>query len=223
MGKIISFSGIDGCGKSTILDTIRHRIEKEGKSTRYVWLRYNHYLTKFLLGVCRIIRLTKYEYPNGIRVGYHEFYRSKYFSFLFILLTFIDTLYISIVTVYLPAIFTKKIIFCDRWVFDILVDLEIDTRINFSKHIFVKKIFKKLIPHTAVCFLIRRNLDQVKAQRIEHTYDRNFMQRFQLFERLVKDKRLIVVENNKELKSTIGNVNTILEQDTTVYQTNPHS
>ena len=223
MGKIISFSGIDGCGKSTILETIRQRFEKEGKPTRYVWLRYNHYLTKFLLGICRMIRLTVYEYPNGIRVGYHEFYRSKYISFLFILLNFIDTLFISIITVYLPAIFTKQIIFCDRWVFDILVDLEIDTRINFSEHLFVEKIFKKLVPHTAVCFLIRRNFDQVKEQRIEHAYDRNFMQRFELFERRVKDKRLIVIENNKEIKSAICKVRTLVGHHTTLYQNNPHS
>jgi thymidylate kinase len=223
MGKIISFSGIDGCGKSTIIDAIRYRIEKEEKSTRYVWLRYNHYLTKSLLGICRIIRLTKYEYPNGIRVGYHEFYRSKYISLLFILLTFIDTLFITIVTVYLPAIFTKQIIFCDRWIFDILVDLEIDTRISLSEHFLIEKIFKKLIPHTAVCFLIRRNFDHVKEQRIEHAYDRNFKQRFQIFERLIKDKRLIVVENNKELKCAIDSVNNILGQTATLYQANPQS
>ena len=80
-GKIIAISGIDGCGKTSIIKELIKSLSKNGEESRYVWLRYNHYITKFLLAFCRLSGLTKYENVQGVRVGYHEFYRSKIISF----------------------------------------------------------------------------------------------------------------------------------------------
>jgi len=211
MSKIISFSGIDGCGKTSIITQLRKRLLIQGKTTKYVWLRYNHYLTKLLLGFCRITGYTKYENIKGIRVGYHEFYRSRFVSYLFIFLTYIDTLAATIFAVYIPSIFTKHIVVCDRWVFDIIVDLEVDTGINFSEKSFFIKAFKKLIPQRASCFLIQRNIQCVTKSRPEHIHDRNFIKRFRLFEQFVEDQRIKTIDNNASIENSVEKVlNTLI-------------
>lgn len=203
---IISFSGVDGSGKTTIINEVSRVFSERGKSTRYVWLRYNHYLTKPLLALCRLAGLTKYETVNGIRVGYHQFYRSKIVSYLFVLLTYIDTLATTILLVYIPAHFAHKTIICDRWVFDIMVDLEVDTGMSFASGTFPAKIFKALIPSYAICFLIRRDFQIVEKTRKENAFHRHFPKKYQLFERLANESCIKVVNNTASIQEIVEQI-----------------
>ncbi|MCK4790936.1 MAG: hypothetical protein KAV87_44785, partial [Desulfobacteraceae bacterium] len=160
--KYIIISGIDGSGKTTIIEAVRSELARQGIKNRYVWLRYNHYLTRFLLAFCRFAKLTRYEYFENSRVGYHDFYKSKLVSWLFVFLTFIDTLAVSIIKVYIPAIFSQKTVICDRWVIDILIDLEIDTKLKFPEGSFVSRLFKSLVPKRSFSFIIKRDIDTVR-------------------------------------------------------------
>jgi len=206
MNRIIIISGIDGSGKTTIIEAVEHELAKQNCASRYVWLRYNHYLTKILLAFCRIIGLTKYEHFKHSRVGYHNFDGSKIISWLFVFFTFIDTLGVAIVKVYLPAIFSKKIIICDRWIIDILIDLEVDTGLTLSQESFVSRLFNSLIPENSQYFIILRDFDVVRRIRDESINDRNFPRRFKLYERHAKDARVQVINNNGNLENTIRQV-----------------
>ena len=210
MSEIISISGIDGCGKTTIIEALRNVLHENGKNSKYVWLRYNHYLTKVLLAYCRLVKLTKYEYVNGIRVGYHEFYRSRFISCLFIFLTYIDTLLASVVNVYIPALISKKIIICDRWIFDIMVDLEVDTGISFPQGSFLNKAFMKIVPAGSHCFLVNRNKHSLLESRNEHSVDRNFANRLKLYEKLSQDPTLEVIDNNGAINKAVERIVTAL-------------
>ena len=46
MKHCIVVSGIDGSGKSTIIEALRKSLEARGHRTACIWLRFNHYLTK---------------------------------------------------------------------------------------------------------------------------------------------------------------------------------
>jgi len=210
--QIISISGIDGCGKTTIIEKLRKSYKKQGFRNKYIWLRYNHYLTKFILLFCRLTGLTKYEYIDGVRVGYHNFHKSVLISYLFIFFTFIDTLFISIFKVYLPALFLKEIIICDRWIPDIIVDLEIDTGINFTKNKFLFRIFLLLIPSSCRCFVIERNQEAVLNSRVENAYDRNFQRRVQLYKKHSLSQWLCVIDNNGTIQSSIDSIQTELDK-----------
>lgn len=206
MNKVIIVSGIDGSGKTTIIEAVEKGLRKQGRGSRYVWLRYNHYLTKFILLFCRIIGLTKYEHFKASRVGYHNFHTSKIVSWLFVGSTFIDTLMVSIFKVYLPAICSEKTIICDRWVIDILIDLEVDTRLNFSHGSFVSRLFKSLLPTNNQYFIIKRGFDVVRQTRNESMNDRNFPRRYELYERHSNEPDITVIDNNGTIENTIRQI-----------------
>jgi thymidylate kinase len=198
---ILSYSGIDGSGKTSIIDGVTDAINKEGVNTRYIWLRYNHYLTKLLLVFCRIVGLTKYHKVDGQIVGYHNFYKSKIVSYLFIALTYIDTLIVTVLLVYLPSIFSKATIICDRWVLDILIDLEIDTKLVLQ-NTFVSQLFFALVPDNAACFIIYRDYESVLHARDEHKIDKNFKDRYGLYYSREHDG-FQVINNTKDLNNAI--------------------
>jgi thymidylate kinase len=209
-GKIIVISGIDGCGKTSIIKRLIKYFSENGEETRYVWLRYNHYITKFLLAFCRVSGLTEYENVQGIRLGYHEFYRSKIISFSFILLTYIDTLLVSLVRVYIPAVFSKKQLICDRWIIDIMVDLEIDTGVRFVKGSFLSNFFKKMVPKNAHYFLIERNQEEALKVRKENRLDKNFSKRIKIYQRHSMHPYVIVVNNSRSIQDTLNQITKFL-------------
>ncbi len=206
MGNIISISGVDGSGKTSIIEELIKDIESRGIQTQYVWLRYNHYLTKGLLAFCRLAGYTKYHHYENSRVGYHEFYRSKIISWLFIGLTFVDTLFATIIKVYIPAIFMKKTIVCDRWMLDIMVDLEVDTKISFYHGTLLNSLFKFLIPNAAKCFLIKREFESVRKERDESINDNNFPKRHDLYIKHSTDASFINVNNNGTIEESVNQI-----------------
>jgi hypothetical protein len=206
MTRIISFSGIDGCGKTTIINAVRENLEIKGYKIFSVWLRYNHYLTRFLHAYCRISGFTRYEHFGDLRIGYHEFHRSKIISFLEVALTFIDTYFATLILVYVPWLLGQRIIICDRWIPDILIDLSVDTRWEVDKsHLWVR-LFWKLVPKHAKCFIISRNTASLEKARPEHIYDMNYEIRLQLFKEFPKFSNIIHIENNMEISEAVQQV-----------------
>lgn len=212
-GRIISISGIDGSGKTTCIDQLRSHFDKEGKPNRYIWLRYNHYSTKILLVFCRLIGLTHYQKIGNARVGYHDFHHSKILSHLFIWLTFIDTFFISLFLVYVPAILSPSIIICDRWIPDILIDLEIDTHISMIKNTLYGKLFWMLMPSVTKVLVIQRQYDDVLHARVEHEIDKNFQRRFKLYEALSVIPRVSKIDNTEMLEKAVMSVINAVENN----------
>jgi thymidylate kinase len=208
-GRVISVSGIDGSGKTTIIEYILKELNSQERKTRYVWLRYNHYFTKLILIICRLIRLTSYENHNGVRVGYHYFYKSKIISFLFISLTWIDTFIATFFTVYIPAFFGRTVV-CDRWIPDILIDLAVDTHCLIDEDSKLYKFFYKLVPKSATLLMVNREFDEIYNAREEHQYDKYLNKRFNLYEELKKSGKCQIIDNTKELDSTLSQVKKVI-------------
>lgn len=204
-GRIISVSGIDGCGKTTVIEALKTRLQEQRQPVHYVWMRYNHYLTKPLLLLCRLLGLTWYE-PEDPRVGYHEFYKSKVISWLFIFLTYVDTLLASVVCVYVPAYVFGKVVICDRWVLDILVDLGVDTRRSVDSSLFWVRTFLALIPGGTKCFVIERDSSLVEKARSEHQVDKNYPCRLELFQKVSAFPIAIPVENNSSIDKSVRRI-----------------
>ncbi len=201
-GQIISISGADGCGKTTIIRSMRSMLSELGVPSRYVWLRYNHYMSRGLLAFCRLAGLTRYEEIGGVRVGYHEFYRSKVVSWIFVVLTYFDTLITSVLKVYFPVFLKKNVVICDRWILDILVDLELDTRIQFNPSTGIGRMFMGLIPAQCHSFIIYRDQQALIESRRENALDRNFSKRLSLYERQGSYPGVTSIRNDQSAEAT---------------------
>ena len=207
--NLIYVMGIDGSGKSTVSEYLADNLREQGYDVDVVWLRFNHVITKPLLGFCRLIGLTKYETYDGIRVGYHDFYKSSIISFLFILFQYLDALRVKYTTI-LPILNkSNHIIILDRYVYDILIDLAVDTRKNDLVYTWFGRRFRNLLPENSITILVRRDLEKVLDVRPEGKVDRNFESRYKHYQQLDEIPGINIINNDgtlEELLSSAKNV-----------------
>lgn len=207
--KIVYVTGIDGSGKSTVTEYLADQLRQEGYDVDILWLRFNHVFTKPLLGLCRLIGLTKYENVDGIRVGYHDFYKSALVSRLFVALQYFDAVRVKYTKI-LPAIKkNNKILILDRYVFDILIDVAVDIRDENLIASDTGKKFVRLMPDNSLTILVDRALDDVLSVRPEGKVDRNFATRFNQFQKLKETGLVNTVNNDGSLDDLLESVNRI--------------
>jgi hypothetical protein len=201
--QFIVISGIDGCGKTTLIAALRNRLEREGLRTRYEWLRYNHRLVRPVHGLSRLVGLSRHYRTGDQSVWRHEFYRSRLFCSFYILLTWLD---VWLGRLILAARLTSQdvdIVVCDRWVQDILVDLAVDTR---RRGLFAgtwHSRFTRILPPGARQYLIVRDFDSVVSSRPDVVRDMSHSFRRRLYGRLEKSPDVVVVRNDGTVEAAV--------------------
>ncbi len=210
--SIIVISGIDGSGKSTIISRLEESLQNQGRRTCTPWLRYNHYLTKMVFVLAKLVGCYRYDLKDGVRIAaYHEFQRSRIVSVLFVLATFVDTLSASLLRVYFPAYILRRTVICDRWVPDILVDIAIDTgERNFCRNV-VWRMFWALVPSRAHSFVIMRERDEVLGCRAENRINQNFEERFHLYQELCLFGPCRSVSNDGTVNQAVQQILDVIE------------
>src|SRR4030066_729842 len=111
--RFIYFTGVDGCGKSSVIDELIKEYERNGIKARRVWLRFNYFFTKPVLLFCRITGITRREKKGNKIFSIHDFHRSRFIAFIVQYLHLIDTFFAYIIKVRLPLKFTNDVILCD--------------------------------------------------------------------------------------------------------------
>lgn len=201
--RVIYITGIDGSGKSTVSEHLAARLREAGYEVDILWLRFNHVISKPLLGLCRVLGLTRYEVRDGIRVGYHDFYRSKIVSWLFIFSQYLDALRVRYLKLGPRLAGDGKVIILDRYVYDILIDVMTDTRINDLHRGRVGRAFKRLLPQGVVTILVNRDLERVLEVRPEGRVDDNFLRRYEFYKELAEDPSVNTIHNDSSLDSLL--------------------
>jgi hypothetical protein len=201
--QYIVISGIDGCGKTAVIDRLRSRLEREGLTTRYEWLRYNHRLVRPVHAFSRLVGLSRRRCIEGRHVWRHEFYRSRRFSSFYIALTWLD---VWLGRLILAARLLRRkvdVVVCDRWVADILVDLAVDTRRRgLLKGVWYRR-FARVLPRSAKQYLIVRDARRIAAARPDVAGDPSRSFRRRLYGRLEQNADLVVVNNDGTMDAAI--------------------
>lgn len=179
--RIIYVMGIDGSGKTTIVEWLAQELGKKGYDVDILWLRFNHFFTKPLLAFCRLTGLTKYENIEGFRVGYHDFYRSKVVSWLFVFFQYLDALRVRWMCIAPRTRKKSKVLILDRYIYDILIDIMIDTGMDDLHQSWAGEKFIRLLPEDALVLPVIRGRQQVLDARPESKVDKNFDRRFQMY------------------------------------------
>ncbi len=198
--RLIALCGVDGAGKSFLVEHLRRHLAEAGIANRHVWSRFRNYLSKPLLALAR---LTGHNYKveaGGVRIGYHDFAGRPWLAWPFLALQAIDQV-IDIAWRY--HLDRGEPILGDRCVLDTLVDLAIDTGLDDVVIDRLGPLLVALLPRPRLVVLIERHPLRIQEQRPDALLDRHFHRRRVLYRRLAERFGLPVVENDGPVARTL--------------------
>lgn len=205
--KFIVVSGIDGSGKTTVINCLKQRLENSGARPHYIWLRYNHIIIKPIHALCRLVGLTRRHDSAQGHVWRHEFYRSQLFCSIYIYLTWLDTWLGRLKIAWQLRKVQANVVICDRWVNDILIDLAVDSRRADFLESCWKERFQRIVPVDTKHFLIVRDKNAVLNCRPECQDDPDFDFRQKMYRQLQdKLENIIVLSNDGTVEQTVDDL-----------------
>ena len=146
MRHIITFSGLDGAGKSTQIDLLRKYFEARNKSVMVFWSRGGYtpgFI--FLKTILRILAFNRLpEAGNSERRD--KVIANKYIQRLWLSLALIDLIFYYCLYLRIQSFVCRKIVVCDRFVHDTLIDF----KLNFSSFTIEEWKLWKLLKFLAV-------------------------------------------------------------------------
>jgi thymidylate kinase len=125
-GLLITFSGLDGAGKSTQIEWLKNDLQQRGYVTRTVWARGGY--TPGIEGLKRLARrlLRRKLPPSG-----HSAQRSQTFGKSWVRWLWLSLAILDLIWVYSAQLrwwkWRGQAVICDRYVWDTLIDF----RLNF--------------------------------------------------------------------------------------------
>lgn len=206
--RLICLCGVDGSGKSFLLEHLQAELDRRGISHRHVWTRFRNYLSKPLLALTRLTGHNRKVEHDGTRTGYHEFDRYPWLAWPFLALQTLDNL-IDMFWRY-PR---RGLILGDRCVLDTLVDLAVDTGLD---DLVISRLGPRLLrqlPSPRLLVIIERPVRLIQQDRPDALADRNFARRRALYGRIAREFGLAVVHNDGSPRRAIHQILARIEGD----------
>lgn len=187
-GEFICFTGIDGTGKSTQALKLVDALKSQGIKARYIYLRTPHFISKPIMGLCRLNGITermKTEDGTSVR-GFHHFYRSKILSYLVPWLQAVDMHLYTWMYIRMPCLMGSTVV-CDRHVTDTMVDMIIETRRPEIPRSSVGRFFMVAIPRKAKMIVLTGTPSAIRARKHDLKYDPYFEEKYEIFSKMEND------------------------------------
>jgi thymidylate kinase len=195
--RFICFIGVDGSGKSTLAEMLCNDLRENGYEVSYLWLRMNYLFTKPLLLLCRLLGLTQRPVINGKKISIHEFHTSPFMAAAVRLAHTFDTFLHYTVKIWVPLKFSKKVIVCDRFIYDVFIDFAIEGN---TKSVFSKPLFKLAHKMTdnALLLLIMAPKDEILKRKPDVLqFDLSYNERYDFYNEIAKQKDVHIIENTQ--------------------------
>lgn len=202
MSKYIIISGIDGSGKTTVINNLKEILEKEGKSVDYIWMRYNHYLLRVMNALARVLGLSVKVHNAMGDVWEHRLYKMRWFCCLYVWASYFDNLF----AVRKVRKLKSDYVICDRWINDILIDLGAECRMMDILDSKWYDKFHNILPQNSFQFVIKRNIKDVLDCRLENHTNPDFKYRFELYQQLMAKKEIITVDNTGNIENSVTQI-----------------
>jgi len=203
--KSIIVSGIDGSGKSFLINKVAIELANRSKKSRVLWMRFQHYSVRLLHFASRILGLSVFD--DRLNNWRHEFWRSRFFSWTYIIFTMIDVL---IGQLKWRLIQKEEVLIFDRYINDVIIDLKVKTRIDISEHRFLNIVYRSVLPKNSVEVVLLRNKNDVLNSREENRNDKDFDFRYECYQTLSKQKNVVLVENVGPIDKSVNKIIALL-------------
>jgi len=204
--SLIFIIGPDGVGKTTHSRLLERELRSKGIRSKYVWMRWNHKLSLPLLGLARLLKLSKVEQlQTGKKVVYHYFDRVRPIAVTYQYVLFVDTL-VSIMFKIYTKLRQSKFVICDRSPYDTLIDLMISTRNPKLLGSFIAKLFLFLVGDAISVMLVVAHPDILKSRREDVREDRDLDLKIKLYNSLSSNFRVIALNAEEPIDEVHSNL-----------------
>lgn len=204
MADFIYITGCDGTGKTTQTRFLLEQFRSQGINVKHIWLRFPFLFSLPLLFYARLRRLSWYERHRTVIHGYWDFQSSWIMRNIFPWVLLLDASILALVKVFVP-LWKGETIICERFVFDILVDLSI----AFNDHYFIDKVagrfFVKLLPKNPIVVILTLDYKSLQKRRFDLIYDHRLKERLQAYE-ILAARYFLPVISTKDNANEINNV-----------------
>lgn len=207
MKKYIIISGIDGSGKTTVINELTKALEAEGNTTKYIWMRFNHYSVKVMNMMARVMGLSVKVHNAFGDVWEHRLYKNKLFCKLYVWCSYIDNVLARRKALRLEADY----VICDRWVNDTLIDLGAECRIGDILDSKWYRKFQGILPKNSYQFVVIRNKKDIVDCRVENTTNPDFPYRYALYEKLMGKDEVHVVDNSGSIEDSVKQILNVIK------------
>ena len=212
MAKYIIISGVDGSGKTTVIEGVRKQLEAEGKKVGYIWMRYHHKLVTVMHAIAKLIGLAYKEKTEMGEMWLHRFYKNKLFCWCYIRCSYIDNWMARKKPVRMAEKEGLDYVICDRWVNDIIIDLgsELHKMDILASKWYGK--FQNLLSKDSYQFVVIRDKKDVLDCRVENSFNEAFGYRYALYEKIVNKPNIHRVDNTGTIENAINQVLDIIKR-----------
>jgi thymidylate kinase len=209
-GMIITFSGVDGAGKSTIIEEVKGKLEKQYRK-RVVVIRHRPSMLPILSAYTKGKTQAEEEAKNTLpRQGSNKSYLSSLLRFTYYYVDY----FIGQFVIYYKHVLRGHIVLYDRYYFDFINDSK---RSNIQLPKFITKLgyYFLLKPHfnfflyaqPEIILSRKKELDHQTILRLTHSYK-------DLFEGLDQRTEKVIYRNieNLDLQDTLDSIFSTLQQ-----------
>jgi dTMP kinase len=152
-GKLIVFSGLDGAGKSTQIEILVDYLRSRGRPPKFIWTRGGY--TSLFNGLKNLLRkLMGGRIPlPGRSEKRKQVMRSKRVQKFWLIIALLDLLRVYAFQIRF-WLWSSKIVICDRYLIDTLIDFKINFKNQNVERWFLYKLLLWASPRPDISFLM---------------------------------------------------------------------
>lgn len=148
-GFLVTFSGLDGSGKSSQVDALRDGLRKNGVETVRAWTGQNPIFTPPFNALVRLLGLTHRKTIHGVVFFWRDLRRNSAIATLWPIAQALDFLPRAVLSVGLPLL-RGRVVVSDRYVYDLIAEMS-DQNLLGQR---TKNLLVMLLPRPGIAFLM---------------------------------------------------------------------